>query len=233
MGRPPYGLRPPARTLFAWDLNGTLEQGSERADAAAMNALFSELELDVRVTPGDMANAPPAWTDRLRMFAPTVKVTDEHIDRLVKMRERRSVECATEFPTAKEALAKVKRHGDDNIVISLLGTNCLQDTIRKIGIERYVDSAYSTRDDYFRKRPDGSYRTFLKLIAEFKAHLIQNHARNKPYARKMMAGDRPEDIEAGRLSGATTFQIGKNCTTAADYKVMYPMDVVRIAYGRR
>jgi len=219
------------KNLFIWDLNGTLEIGSELADAGAMNTFFSELGVERRVTPQEMIEAPSAWTDRIKKFAPAVRILDEYIDRLVKLRECRSIEYATEFPTAKEALETVKQHGDDNIVVSLLGAKCLDETLLKIGIKGHVDAAYSARDDFFGKQPKGSYMSFLKMIAEYKAHLITNHASNHCYVRKIMAGDNPEDIEAGKLVGAMTFQVGGRQDGNAGFYVDKPLDVVCTTYA--
>jgi phosphoglycolate phosphatase-like HAD superfamily hydrolase len=217
------------RTLFAWDLNGTLETGSERADAEALNIFFSELGIARRVTDEEMRLAPLAWTDRINVFASDVEVTNARIDRVVRLREELSVRYAEASPGAAEALREVKNRGDDNIVVSLIGKDIIERTLGKIGVKEYVDAAYSARDEFFAMGDNkGNYIALLKRLAANKARLMEKHTRGRGYARKIVVGDQPEDIAAGQLCGATTFFIGKG---EADYSVKGPLDVVGIAYA--
>jgi phosphoglycolate phosphatase-like HAD superfamily hydrolase len=217
------------KTLFVWDLNGTLETGSESADADALNAVFAELGIARRVTTEEMANAPVAWSKRLKMFAPDVIITNSLIERAVILREEMGVRHSVVFPGAIEALRKVKEQGDDNIVVSLLTTRCLDETVRKIGIKEYIDASYSTRDETFAKGPKRDYIDLLNKLARYKACLVDRHVRDRSYGRRIMVGDHEEDIEAGRLCGAITFFIGNG---KADYAVKGPLDVVGIAYAK-
>jgi phosphoglycolate phosphatase-like HAD superfamily hydrolase len=217
------------KTLFAWDLNGTLETGSERADAEAINGLFEELGIARRVTEEEMRIAPLTWTDRINMFAADAEASNENIDRVVRLREELSVRYVEAFPGAIYALRKVKRKGDDNIVVSLIGKEIIENTLSEIGIKRYVDAAYSARDEFFAiRRNKGKYRELLKRLAAHKAALIEKHAQGRGYGRTIMVGDQPEDIAAGQLCGATTFFIGNG---KADYSVKGPLDVVGIVYA--
>jgi phosphoglycolate phosphatase-like HAD superfamily hydrolase len=217
------------KTLFAWDMNGTLETGSERADAEALNIFFSEMGIARRVTDEEMRLAPLAWTDRINMFASDVDVTNARIDRVVRLREELSVGYAEAFPGAVEALKEVKRRGDDNIVVSLIGKEIIERTIGKIGIKEYVDAAYSARDEFFAMGDNkGNYIALLKRLAANKARLVERHAQGRSYRRKIVIGDQPEDIASGQLCRAVTFFIGNG---KADYSVKGPLDVVGIAYA--
>jgi phosphoglycolate phosphatase-like HAD superfamily hydrolase len=218
------------KTLFAWDLNGTLETGSEKADAEALNALFEELGIARRVTDEEIRLAPLTWTNRIKYFAPGAKIDNLRVDRVVKLREGLSVRYSEAFPGAVEALREVKERGDDNIIVSLLGRGIIENTLRKIGINEYVDAAYSARDDFFEREQSRNYINLLKKLAEQKARLVDGHARGRSYGRRIMAGDQPEDIAAGKLCGAVTFFIGNG---KADYSVKGPLDVVGIAYAKQ
>ncbi len=227
------------RTLFAWDLNETIETGSEHSDMIVINTLLEELGSRKRLTKEELESMPASLNVKVRTAITNAGMAydEQLLKKARELRARIGTEYSKPVTGAKEALAEVKRHGDDNIVVTVVPKEIADLMLKKIGLREYIDEVYSSSEERDKRSP-GRHGDTGNDTPKWKAFCVDEHSRKGHYGRKVFTGDRPEDAEAGKLCGAMTFLIGKEST--ADfvahgqidnvYVVSSPLDTVRIAY---
>lgn len=219
-----------SKTLFAWDLNGTLDRGNERADTEVINTILAEEGYLRRVTVEDVMRTPSAWSRKFEKLVPEMAllpIERKIIDRAIALSEEMGPKYAQSAPSAAEALARVKKCRDDNIVVSVAKRSLAIKTLDAIGLLKYIDEVYSAPEEYIKNSP-APHNNFRNEVPKWKAHCVDQHFHKSNYGRKVVVGDREaEDVAAGMLCNASTFLIGYG---RANYNVKGPLDVVKIIY---
>jgi len=228
------------KTLFVWDLNETIETGSEYSDMIAINNLLEELGSKKRLTKEELKGMPASLGAKLRIVikGAGIAYSEQIRKKVIEHRIKVGLEYSKPVPGAEEALAEVKKHGDDNIVVTVAPKDVANEMLEKIGLRQYIDEVYSASEERNKKFPE-RHGDVENDAPKWKAFCVDKHSRKEHYGRKIFTGDRPEDAEAGNLCGATAFLIGKESTadfitkglTGSVYVVSSPLDAVRIAYA--
>ena len=189
--------------LFAWDFHGTLEQGTEVGFAEILRDLAKSINYPVKIELEEVRRLYGiSVLDYLRHFFPKLSNAE-----LVKLRGRIRTSQNRAYikkhiraaPYAHEVLAKIKKAGHKNIVVSTSSEQHIKRFLRTVSMLAYFDTTF------------GIDRHALDLpfdIASEKAKAIKSYAEKNQLSvgNIVVIGDRPGDIDAGRLVGAKTYQ---------------------------
>lgn len=192
------GITKPGRVLFVWDFHGVLEKDNEYAVQYICRQVLKEFGYPrgvslkvVRELYGkkwieyfsflsgekDMKKLPP-MVDRAR------EVSRMIVHRFLKPMDH-----------AAQVLARIKKAGHDNFVVSNSRQDRIEDFLEIVRLRKYIDKVVGV---------DG-HSNFLFNTTEEKAETIKSLSKGKGYARKVIIGDIPGDIEAGKLVRARTY----------------------------
>jgi len=189
--------------LFAWDFHGTLEEGTEVGFADILRKIAKEINYKTNIELEEVRKLfGTSVLDYLKHFFPKLKNNE-----LVKLRERiRTVQNRKHIlkfvksaPHAHEVLAKIKKSGYKNMVVSTSHRPHIIRFLKTVDMVNYFDEII------------GIDRHSLDIefnIAAEKSRAINNFAQknNIPSSKIIVIGDRSGDIDAGLILKATTYQ---------------------------
>ena len=189
--------------LFAWDFHGTLEQGTEVGFAEILRRLAKDIKYKVKI---DLEEVRKLYgisvLDYLKHFFPKI-ANEELVNLRLKIRtaqNRRDIAKHTRAaPYAREVLVKIKEVGHKNIVVSTSSKAHINWFLKTVGLFRHLDAIFAIDRHALDIKFD---------IAKEKAEAIKKYAQENQVSvgNIVVIGDRPGDIDAGRLIGAKTYQ---------------------------
>ncbi|MBI4015227.1 MAG: hypothetical protein HY362_00710 [Candidatus Aenigmarchaeota archaeon] len=220
------------KTLFSWDLNGTLFAEPATLNTAALQAVMDNHGIKRAVAGWETVSG--GW-DRIGILAPELGYNKEvvmefqaHRERLLKLPEYRPAP----FAGTKEALRRVKENRDDNILVSTVIGKDIYDILNQDPeIRSRIDAVYSAGDELFKDHPGRDPLTFSTLLPEYKARLIDGHFRKGQYGRVVLAGNKNRDFALGVEFGVPTTTFLIRAQGKADFIVQDPLDVVKTVYA--
>jgi len=214
--------------LFAWDFHGTLEQGTEIGFAEILRKLARENNYKTTVRLAEVRKLfGISILDYLRHFFP--KLSDKEIyEYRNQIRDRQNRKHIEKYikpaPYAHEVLRKIKAADHKNIVVSTSSKPHILRFLEIVDMMKYFDGIFGT-DRHALDQDFDIVKEKTKVIKKFaKKHKI-------PAKNIIVIGDREEEIEAGIVLGATTYQYIQpeipHIVTRAQFKIYDLREILR------
>ena len=163
--------------LFAWDFHGTLEQGTEVGFMQILKELAREINYPLKINLSEVRKLyGETVLDYLRHFFPKLSA-EEHFNLRIKIRTAQNNKNVAKHikaaPYAREVLAKIKKRGHKNVVVSTSSEEHINWFLKHVGIATHLDDILAID----RHMSDAKFD-----IAKEKAKIIQNYVQKHGFA---------------------------------------------------
>jgi phosphoglycolate phosphatase-like HAD superfamily hydrolase len=186
----------PNRTLFVWDLHGTLEQGNENAVIQISNQALKERGHTARFKHGDalrlygkhwyeyFADILPeaAHEEHMELQQLSFAISDQSTE-LIATYMRPSVHAA-------EVLAAIRMSDCEQILISNTVPSAIPLFLKALGMEQFFDERHAF-----------SVNAHAKDASRDKTHVLDEFLKGKHFDKVVVIGDSASDIELSRHIG--------------------------------
>jgi len=184
--------------LFIWDFHGVLEKDNEYAVQHICRQVTKEFGFNTKIYLEDVRRwYGLKWIEYF--FNLTRETNRRTLGKMVERAREVSQEIVQKYLKpmnhADYVLSRIKKSGNVNIVISNARQDRIEDFVKIVGLQKYLDEVVGV---------DGHIRFKSSTSAE-KARAIGRLSVGKNYARKIMIGDSESDILAGKIVGAKTY----------------------------
>jgi len=204
------------KSLFIFDLHGTLAKDNEHAVLESSNASLAKHGRKERFTIKDMLRLQgKPWADYFRELCPDAG--EEKIASMVTYAETFDDYVIPKYVKpmdyAVETLKEIKNRGGTILVISNTTTEALSVYFKWLGMTHLIDDKIGITD--------GEKNIAKFDVAENKGKKMQDYIKNRKFNKIFMIGDTEDDIKAGKIIGAETFYYNSQNQTCdlADYTI--------------
>ena len=216
------------KNLFVWDFHGTLEEGVEVGFCDLLKQLSKIYPTDVAINlKGVRQLYGTSIADYLRHYFPKYKLADikNMMDKIAhKQSQNHLKKYVVAAPHAAFVLAKIKKAGHKNIIVTNSHLGHINPLIDIVGICKLIDEVFAIDRHYTYEKIDP---------VKEKAKILQQLSKDYqiPNSRIIAIGDSHTDINAGLAAGVITYQfINRHfppVKTNAKYKIMDLREILK------
>lgn len=191
--------------VFCWDLNGTLEEGSEIALTEAINESLAKRGIKRMVSTEDVFRFFGGDADKLAREVSSVTIPREELEELTFTKAEKYVK-----PTegAEEALSEVRRRGDMNVVVSGSGARMVKRYLEVTRLMPYVNG-YIGIDTFQIMYSKMGIAAEIRGVYVEKTKALLQFADHSYVDRVVMVGDSTIDMRVACATNTLLHQDGK------------------------
>ena len=191
------------KTLFVWDLHGTLEKGNVNAVKELINLVLKESGIEKEITVQDALNwYGLSWFDYFKLTVPegNQKIWKSMVDKVLSLQQRGWEIIKKHIKLrdfAEDVLMTIKKKGHQNILLSNTGPEHIRMFTDLLNITQYFDDIIGV---------DTNHNSRLgREVDDNKSRALAKFLRNKKYEKIVLIGDKESDIKTGKSCGAITY----------------------------